>query len=264
LERLSLILSGQGDEMKMCRWSGRVIALAFVAILSNTIGFSALAADLSPIVQGGGYYNWTGFYAGGNLGAGVGRMEFTATMPGLTASTSDEIRGFVGGVQGGFNWQNGPLVAGIEADVQFSHQRNGVNTTELQITNSMDFFGTLRGRVGYAMDEWLFYLTAGGGYGSTQASMITTCVPPPVPPPGPVCASTLPAAGSFSGSDFSPFWVVGVGVETQIWDRWTGRIEYLYLQSGSISNPFAVSGGTLAVTKSVYDNVIRTGLNYHF
>jgi hypothetical protein len=49
----------------------------------------------------------------------------------------------------------------------------------------------------------------GGGYGSTQASMIPTCRPPPVPPPGPVCGvSILPAAGSFSGSDFSPFWVL--------------------------------------------------------
>jgi bifunctional non-homologous end joining protein LigD len=81
---------------------------------------------------------------------------------------------------------------------------------------------------------------------------------------GPVCASTLPAAGSFSGSNFSPFWVVGVGVETQIWDRWTGRIEYLYLQSGSITDTFVVSGGTLAATRTMYDNVIRTGLNYHF
>jgi outer membrane immunogenic protein len=250
--------------MKMCRRGARVIATAFVASLSHSICFSARAADLAPILQGGGYYNWSGFYAGGNLGAGVGRMEFTATMPGLATSTSDEIRGFVGGAQGGFNWQNGPLVAGIEADVQFSHQRNGVNAFELQITNSLDFFSTLRGRVGYAMDEWLFYLTGGGGYGRTQADLITTCTLPLVPPPGPICGPTLPAAGTFSGSNFSPFWVVGVGVETQIWDRWTGRIEYLYLQSGSISNTFAVTGGTLAAPRTVYDNVIRTGLNYHF
>ena len=63
-------------KMKMCRRGGRVVAMAFVAGLSNTIGFAARAADLAPIVQGGGYYNWSGFYAGGNLGAGVGRMEF--------------------------------------------------------------------------------------------------------------------------------------------------------------------------------------------
>jgi outer membrane immunogenic protein len=250
--------------MKMCRRGGRVIAMAFVASLSNATGFSARAADLTPIVQGGGYYNWTGYYVGGNLGAGVGRMDFTVTMPGLTTSPSDEIRGFVGGGQGGFNWQNGPLVAGIEADVQFSHQRNGVTAFELRVTNDLDFFSTLRGRVGYAMDEWLFYLTAGGGYASTQANLTTTCTPPVVLPPGPLCAATPPAGGTFSGSNFSPFWVAGVGVETQIWDRWTGRVEYLYLQSGSISNTFAVFGGTLAASRTVYDNVIRTGLNYHF
>ena len=248
--------------MKMCRRGGRVIAMAFVASLSNAIGFSARAADLLPIAQGGGYYNWSGYYAGDNLGAGVGRTDFTATMPGLTTSPSDEIRGFVGGAQGGFNWQNGPLVAGIEADVQYSHQRNGVNAFELQVTNSLDFYSTLRGRVGYAMDEWLFYVTAGGGYASTQTDVITAgaCTfPMPL-----ACGPTVPASGTFSASNFTPLWVVGVGVETQIWDRWTGRIEYLYLQSGSISNTFAVSGGTLAVSQTMHDNVIRTGLNYHF
>jgi hypothetical protein len=142
------------NEMKMYRRGARVIAMAFVGSLSNSMCFSVRAADLLPILQGGGYYNWSGYYVGGNLGAGVGRMEFTATMPGLTTSTSDEIRGFVGGGQGGFNWQSGPLVAGIEVDLQFSHQRNGVNTSELQITNSLDFFSTLRGRIGYAIDEW--------------------------------------------------------------------------------------------------------------
>jgi outer membrane immunogenic protein len=232
--------------MKMCRGGARVIAMAFVASLSNSMCFSVRAADLLPILQGGGYYNWSGYYVGGNLGAGVGRMEFTATMPGLTTSTSDEIRGFVGGGQGGFNWQSGPLVAGIEADLQFSHQQNGVNVAGLQITNSLNYLSTLRGRIGYAMDEWLFYVTGGGGYGSTQATL------------------NVGGVGFFSESDFQPLWVVGVGVETQIWDRWTGRIEYLYLGSGSISNTFAVPGGTLAVTKTVHDNIIRTGLNYHF
>jgi len=232
--------------MKMCRPGGRVIAMAFVASLSNTIGFSAGAADLLPIVQGGGYYNWTGYYVGGNVGGGVGNTSFTVVTPGLSGSPSDEIRGFVGGGQGGFNWQNGPLVAGIEADLQFSHQRNGVNSFGLQITNNLDYFSTLRGRIGYAMDEWLFYVTGGGGYASTQATL------------------NVGGVGVFSESDFKPLWVVGVGVETQIWDRWTGRLEYLYLQSGSISNTLAIPGGTLAVTQTVHDNVIRTGLNYHF
>jgi outer membrane immunogenic protein len=232
--------------MKMCRQGVRVIAMAFVASLSNSICFSGHAADLAPILQGGGYYNWTGFYAGGNLGGGTGRETFTANMPGLIITTSDEIRGFVGGAQGGFNWQFGPWVVGVEADLQFSHQQNGVIAANIQFVNSMDFFSTLRGRFGYAMDEWLFYATAGGGYGGDQTTY------------------NLPLLGGFSASDAFPLWVVGAGVETQIWDRWTGKLEYLYLNSGSISDSIGIPGGTLTVSKNVHDNVIRTGLNYHF
>ena len=241
-----------------------MIATAFVASLSNSMCFSARAADLAPILQGGGYYNWSGYYVGGNLGAGVGRMDFTVTMPGLTTSTSDEIRGFVGGGQGGFNWQYGPWVAGIEADLQFSHQRNGVNVTGSRSPTAWTYFSTLRGRVGYAMDEWLFYAdrrrriwrhSDGSDYDLFSAACTAA---------GPSLWDNLAGGRNLLGSNFSPLWVAGVGVETQIWDRWTGRIEYLYLQSGSISNTFAISGGTLAVTRSVHDNVIRTGLNYHF
>jgi outer membrane immunogenic protein len=232
--------------MKVCRQGVRVIAMAFVVSLSNTICFSGHAADLLPVVQGGGYYNWTGFYAGGNVGGGTGRTSFSVTAPGLFTTTSDEIRGFVGGGQAGFNWQFGPLVAGVEVDAQFSHQQNGVQVFGLQIANGMNYFSTLRGRVGYAMDEWLFYVTAGGGYADTHANL------------------NLGSFGGLSDTNVSPIWVVGGGVETQIWDRWTGRLEYLYLDSGSVSNSFSVPGGTLAVTKTVHDNVIRTGLNYRF
>jgi outer membrane immunogenic protein len=118
------------------------------------------------------------------------------------------------------------------------------------------------GRAGYAMDEWLFYVTAGGGYASTRTGPITAGAG--TFPMSLVCGPTVPVSGNFSASNFTPVWVVGVGVETRIWGRWTGRIEYLYLQSGSISNTFAVSGGTLAVTQSMLDDVIRTGLSYHF
>ena len=61
------------NEMKMCRRGARIIAMAFVGSLSNSMCFSVRAADLLPILQGGGYYSWTGYYVGGNLGAGIGR-----------------------------------------------------------------------------------------------------------------------------------------------------------------------------------------------
>ncbi len=233
--------------MNMCRRGGRVLAIAFIASLSNVMNFSARAADLLPIVQGGGYYNWSGYYIGGNVGGGVGQTSFTAAAPGLLAvNPSDEIRGFVGGIQGGFNWQFGAWVAGVEADLQFSNQRNGVTVDAMQFANTLTYFSTLRGRIGYAMDDWLFYVTGGGGYAGNEDSY------------------SFPILGGFTDSQSFPLWAVGVGVEAQIWERWTGRLEYLYVQSGSVSNSLAIPGGTLAVTRSVHDNVIRTGLNYHF
>ncbi len=232
--------------MEIGRRGGRVIAMAFVVSLSNSINFSGHAADLMPIVQGGGYFNWSGFYAGANLGGGVGRESFSATMPGLMTTTSDEIKGFVGGGQGGFNWQFGPWVAGVEGDLQFAHQQNSVIVSGIQFINSMTYFSTLRGRFGYALDEWLFYVTAGGGYAGYQATY------------------NLAGLGGFSETQGLPLLAVGAGIETQVWDRWTGRLEYLYLDSSSVSNTLAIPGGTLAVSKTLHDNVIRTGLNYHF
>jgi len=232
--------------MKKSRHGGCVIALALVASVSNTIGFSARAADLAPIIDGGGYFNWSGLYAGGNFGGGVGRTSFVVTAPDLMTSTSDEIRGFVGGGQAGFNWQFGPVVAGVEGDLQFSHQQNGVVVSGLQISNLTDMIGTLRGRVGLAMEDWLFYATAGGGYLHNNANL------------------NLAGFGGLQESDLSPVWVVGAGVETRVTGRWTARLEYLYLSSGSITSSLGFPAGTLAVSKTINDNVIRTGLSYYF
>jgi outer membrane immunogenic protein len=232
--------------MHMCRRGGYVIALAFVVSLAQTLCFSALAADLAPIVNGGGYFNWSGLYAGGNLGGGTGRTAFVVTAPGLTTTTGDEIRGFVGGGQAGYNWQLGPWVFGVEGDLQFSHQQNGVQVAALQISNSMDMFTTLRGRFGVALEDWLFYVTGGGGYLYNRANY------------------NLGIFGGVEVTDFSPVWAAGAGVETLIWGRWTGKLEYLYLGSDSISNSFAVPVGPVSVSKTIHDNVIRTGLNFHF
>jgi hypothetical protein len=70
--------------MKMCRGGARVIAMSFAASLSNSMCFSVRAADLMPIVQGGGYFNWPGLYAGGNLGGdprAVGRIQLFQERP---------------------------------------------------------------------------------------------------------------------------------------------------------------------------------------
>ncbi len=240
--------------MRKCRHGGSVFASALVASLCSTSLYSARAADLAPILYPSAYFSWGGLYGGLNVGGGVGNTSFSVAAPlvgagpsSLFTSTSDPIRGFVGGGQAGYNWQFGPLVVGVEGDLEYGHQQNGVWVYGLQIANGTDFTSTLRGRAGYAgIEDWLFYATAGGGYTHNWANY------------------NLGGFGGLSQNDFSPVWVVGAGVETRVSGRWTGRLEYLYLSGGTETTAFGVPGGTLTVNRNIHDSQIRTGLNYYF
>ena len=148
--------------------------MAFVASLSNAIGFSARAADLVPIVQGGGYYNWSGYYVGGNVGAGVGRIDFTAVMPGLSMAPPTKSEGSSAAARADSTGNSAPGSPASRRTFNFPTSATASTLPELQFTNTLDYFSTLRGRLGYAMDEWLFYVTAGGGYAGTQVRLITT------------------------------------------------------------------------------------------
>jgi outer membrane immunogenic protein len=240
--------------MRMCRHGGSVFASALVASLCSTSLFSARAADLAPILYPSAYFSWGGLYGGLNVGGGVGNTSFVATGPlpsesstTLFTSASDETRGFVGGGQAGYNWQFGALVVGVEGDLEYSHQQNGVFVYGLQISNGIDFISTLRGRAGYAgIEDWLFYATAGGGYTHNVTNY------------------NLGEFGGLEQNDFSPVWVAGAGVETRVSGRWTGRVEYLYLGGGTVTTAFGVPGGTLTINRNIHDSLIRTGLNYYF
>ena len=99
-------------------------------------------------------YSWAGPYLGGNIGYAWGSVDNNPTRP----------SGFAGGVQGGYNWQNGPLVFGLEADIQAS----GANDTFAPWKFSNPWFGTVRGRVGYAVNNVLFYGTGGLAFGELR------------------------------------------------------------------------------------------------
>ena len=244
--------------MRMYRLGGSVCALALVASLCSISFFSARAADLAPVLAPvlypSAYFSWGGLYGGLNVGGGAGNTSYAVTAPLVNAggatlftATGDEIRGFVGGGQAGYNWQFGRFVVGVEGDLEFSHQQNGVWVYGLQIANGTDFISTLRGRAGYAgIEDWLFYATAGGGYIHNWANY------------------NLGGFGGLQQNDLSPVWVAGAGVETRVSARWTGRLEYLYLSGGTVTTAFGVPGGTLTINRNIHDNVIRTGLNYYF
>jgi opacity protein-like surface antigen len=128
--------------------------LGAVALSAAVWAASAKAADLygsrAPytVNQPLNMYSWAGPYLGGNLGYGWGSVDNNPTKP----------SGFAGGVQAGYNWQqNGPWVFGVEGDIQAS----GAEQTFAPWKFSNPWFGTLRGRAGYALNNVLFYGTGG-------------------------------------------------------------------------------------------------------
>ena len=229
-----------------------------VALLATTsLGFAsiAFAADLparqsykaAPPVEFAPAFSWTGFYAGVNAGWGWTSGSGTITIGGASGPTSGSGNGFLGGGQIGYNWQTGAFVYGLEADFQGSTGSGSANATAgatvVTATAKDPWFGTFRGRLGYAFDRSLLYITGGAVYGESTLS------------------GTVNTTGAFDSSATYWTWTAGAGYEAMLWDRWSGKIEYLYI--GNPSN-VPVPPGTTAISGSAHSHILRVGLNYHF
>ncbi|NPU11205.1 porin family protein [Bradyrhizobium sp. 83012] len=191
---------------------------------------SAQAADLNygygrrapyTVNQPLNAYSWAGPYLGGTLGYEWGTVGNNPTKP----------SGLIGGLTAGYNWQNGPWVFGAEGDINLS----GANDTFAPWKFSNPWFGTLRGRAGYAFNNILFYGTGGLAFGGLRAETF-----------------------GLSESHTAVGWTLGVGTEFGLAQNWTAKIEYLYVDLDS-SN-FVITGA-----KNDYrSGLIRAGINFHF
>jgi outer membrane immunogenic protein len=237
-------------------------------------------------------YSWTGFYVGGNAGYGWGKSNGDSTLTnslagssGFTISSdvavhSDVLKpsSFVGGGQVGYNWQvSRDWVLGLEADWQSSSGRAGASNSDPYFASApvgsitgtassnydagISWFGTVRGRVGYAWDHLLFYGTGGLAYGRTKltGAMADSGVTAFIGPPPPSFSGTA----SFGVSKTTVGWVSGAGVEGMLANNWTWKVEYLYIDLGSVradeQGPF---GDVLTLHVHMMDNIVRAGLNY--
>jgi outer membrane immunogenic protein len=233
-----------GDEMMRFKLFGTGIA----ALLLVAPPLSAEGADLSvprPVYKGGvhsvvAFYNWTGFYVGLNAGYGFGESNWSA-VPGLGIKPS----GALAGVTLGYNYQVGSWVYGLEGDFDWSGVKDSVNCFAgiVDCETSSDWLATFRGRVGYAFDRWLPYLTAGGAYGDVNAT------------------ASLPILGASVSSSSGQFgWTVGAGLEYAFLSNWTAKIEYLYVDLGN----FDTGPAPLINDVSFKESIVRVGLNYKF
>lgn len=202
-------------------------ATVAAAVLSLVAGFAAPAdaTDLKrrsyTVNQPLNAYSWAGPYLGGNLGYSWGSVSNNPAKP----------SGFSGGVQGGYNWQSGPVVYGLEADLQASASSGRFAAWKF----SNPWFGTVRGRIGYAIDNVLFYGTGGLAFGDLRGNF-----------------------GALSESHASAGWTAGVGAEFGLAPNWTAKVEYLYVDLSE--SRFGITGASNGYSFGL----ARVGINYRF
>jgi opacity protein-like surface antigen len=217
-----------------------------------------------PYVGGRAGHGWrkdTVAFDGDDLGFGTNNIDFG----GLPASLDGSLKGVVGGVTAGYNWQNGAWLTGIEADILATEMTGAdsyslpfyLNTT---IEKHVSAIGTLRARLGYLpWNSLLVYGTAGLAIGDTSLKLsladLSGC-------PGVI------ACGSTTTSGLATGWTIGGGYEYAINDHVTWASDYQYIDLGSRSA--AVTGQLvdpadfLRGTTEFRVNVLRSGLNYKF
>jgi outer membrane immunogenic protein len=181
-------------------------------------------------------YNWTGFYIGINGGGGWGDTKWSSV------GTFDVSGAMIGGTAG-YNWQMGQFVLGLEGDADWTNINGSSNAVCAQgCKTSNSWLATVRGRIGYAYDRFLPYITGGLAFGDIKASR-----------PG------------FAGSnDTNAGWTVGGGFEFVIAGNWSAKAEYLYVDLGKFNCGFACGNGINPDNVSFSSHVVRGGVNFRF
>jgi len=173
---------------------------------------------------------WDGAYIGVNGGYGWSNAGPT------------EPEGGFGGGQIGYNWQRDRIVFGLEGDFQgadISGRAYGFGDTA---RSDMNWFSTVRGRLGVASGPWLFYATAGLAIADVDHRANLDDTP-------------------YRASDTLTGYAVGGGLEWKFSQNWSAKAEYLYLGLGN-SKLTADDGDSVRINNDV--QTVRVGLNYHF
>jgi outer membrane immunogenic protein len=250
--------------------------LAGTAVTALMAG-SAFAADMPlqappPVLA----YDWSGFYIGGVIGGGwtntdssvpgLGGLFVSAPVIQTTTSSS-----FIGGVEGGDRYQFGKLVIGWEADMVWGDMKGTSTTTfgpfiatpgllSRSLSADTKWAGTTTSTVGIAHDRWLIYGKAGVAWAKTDYTDNWTIAGVPL----------FSGTGS-NGSSSRVGWTVGTGVEWAIWNNWSVKAEYDYLDFGN--KTVAINGTILpgiigfpasfGLENTQHINQFKAGLNWH-
>jgi outer membrane immunogenic protein len=215
-------------------------------------------------------YNWTGAYFGANVGGVWGRSHaqepnqeaepgagaFNAFGDAFTASTT----GTTGGAQIGYNWQASSIVYGLEGDfgyLGFKGQQSSNLFAGTFVSSTGGAFGTFRGRIGYAADRALFYVTGGLIVADVAAGVSNPFNTGPNFTDGIIFTSKTNAEAG---------WTAGGGIEYALGRGWSVKGEYLHFDlgtkrvSGRCENCFAPNLYAWDIRNS--GDLVRFGVNY--
>ena len=214
------------------------IGLVGVSLLA--LASAAAAADMPRRYnQAPAYmpvYNWTGFYIGINGGGAWGDSTWSSI------GTFD-VTGFTIGGTVGYNWQVSQFVFGLEGDYDWTNiDGNTAVTCATGCKTSNGWLATVRGRIGYAYDRFLPYITGGLAVGDIKASH----------------------AGFAGGHDTNAGWTVGGGLEFVIAGSWTAKAEYLYVDLGKFNCGLGCGNGLNPDNVSFSTHLVRGGVNFRF
>jgi outer membrane immunogenic protein len=229
--------------------------LAFLCA-TFALGGTVLAADLPPaaparapaayVPVAAPVYNWTGFYIGGNVGAGFANSSWTDFFGGSNDTFSRD--GFIGGGQVGANVQFDALVLGIEGDFDWTGLKgSGQDSFGNTINTNTQWTSTVTGRVGAAFDRLLVYTKGGVAFAHDNDSLSDVF-------------------GGSASSDFTRTgWTAGAGLEYAFAPNWTARVEYDYLGFGNETvNLPTTAFPTYTSNASLNVQEVKAGINFKF
>jgi outer membrane immunogenic protein len=276
----------------------KAIAVSAFAAMAVTSAASAADLAARPYTKAPvmvEVWNWTGFYIGGNAGYSWGRSNTDVSYfnsvtgvpivppAGSITGAGFDMNGAIAGGQIGYNWQSSNWLFGLEADAQWSDERGsaayrcaatavggvclpgltflpaGVTGSSLAVNQSLEWFGTVRGRAGVLVTpQVLLYATGGLAYGSIKTSGAFAGVAP----------NGVAVAVAGSSSDTRIGWTVGGGIEGKITTNWSAKLEYLYMDLDNFrAGSFTLAPGSLIaanVDSRFRDHILRAGINYTF
>lgn len=240
--------------------NGEIFMRLSTYLLGTAVSFALVGSSDKALAAEALAYDWSGAYIGVQAGEGWSKPKWDAPPP-VTVFSNIDGEGSLGGVYGGYNFQAGNWVFGVEGEFLFAEiDKSGdrlANCEEAMAfcASKIKWMGDVSARAGIALDRALLYATGGVAFIGMDNYI------------GGQENGPEPGALYVKGSDNRIGWTVGAGFEYGFSQHLTGRFEYSYYDFGSAAKPMqevGTSGEIPGFDRSLTAQAIKFGISYKF